>query len=513
MEKTGNQVFSQTPPPRTPIVRMENITKRFPGSVALEKVTVEFGEGEIHAVLGENGAGKSTLVKILAGIYTPDHGTIYYKGERVTIENPMKALSLGIAMVSQSPVLISRLTVAENLVLGMKQLGVFESPKKIRKYFEEVANKIGIKVDPEEEVWKLTYTQKQLVEIARALILRSKVIILDEALTYLPLEERRKFYKYLKEFTQQGGTVVLITHKLTEAFEVSNRITVLRRGKLVGTVKTGEVDIERVREMMFAERAKEITYERLMDGKPSEPVLEVKDLWVKNDYGTYALKGVSLTVNRGEVLGIAGIVGNGQAELVQAIMGLRNVERGTVLVNVKGRKYVMPDTKTLRELGVGYIPDEPLSHGVSIDFGLRENIAVMPGYTGAVINWSRLTQLAKKFIEEFSIVTPGAKTPLKFLSGGNLMKSLVARELDLSKHLLVAYNPTRGLDEVTSIKVRRVIKDKVVKENIGVLMVSEDLDEIFQVSDRIAVINEGKIVGLFEAKSADRSEVERLMVT
>ncbi len=173
----------------------------------------------------------------------------------------------------------------------------------------------------------------------------------------------------------------------------------------------------------------------------------------------------------------------------------------------------MPDTKTLRELGVGYIPDEPLSHGVSIDFGLRENIAVMPGYTGAVINWSRLTQLAKKFIEEFSIVTPGAKTPLKFLSGGNLMKSLVARELDLSKHLLVAYNPTRGLDEVTSIKVRRVIKDKVVKENIGVLMVSEDLDEIFQVSDRIAVINEGKIVGLFEAKSADRSEVERLMVT
>jgi len=512
VEKSSQRIFSSNPSPKTPIIKVDNIVKRFPGAVALENVTVEFYEGTIHAILGENGSGKSTLVKILSGIYTPDEGAIYYKGKKVTIDNPIKALSLGISMVSQSPVLIERLTVAENLMLGLKQLGVFASPKSVLKLFEEIMDKIGIKVDPEEDVWKLTYTQRQLVEIARALMLGSKVIILDEALTYLPLEERRKFYRYLLEFKSKGGLAILITHKIPEAFEVSDMITVLRRGKHIGTVKTSETNYDAVREMMFAERAKEITLERLMDGVPGETVLEVRDLWVKNDFGTYALRGISLEVKRGEVLGLAGIVGNGQVELAQALMGLRSVERGSIIVYANGRSYVKPATKTLREIGVGYIPDQPLSHGVSIDYGLRENIAVMPGYTGPFIKWGRLTKLAREFIEVLNIVTPSPKTPLKYLSGGNLMKSLVARELDLTKNALVAYNPTRGLDEVTSIKVRRMIKEKVVKDKIGVLLISEDLDEIFQVSDRIAVINEGKIVGLFDAKSASREEVEKLMV-
>ncbi|WP_440059324.1 ABC transporter ATP-binding protein [Thermogladius sp. 4427co] len=491
---------------------MRKITKRFPGSIALDNVSVDFYEGTIHAVLGENGAGKSTLVKILSGIYTPDEGAIYVKGKRVTIESPMKAISLGIAMVSQSPVLIDRLTVAENLILGLRKYGVFSSPKKVEKTFAEIAQKIGIKVDPNEEVWKLSYTQKQLVEISRALILNSKAIILDEALTYLPLEERRKFYKYLKEFVAGGGLVILITHKIPEAFEVASKITVLRRGKLVNTVDTNNITMDSVREMMFGERAKEISYERLMDGTPLEPILEVSDLWVKNDFGTYALKGVSFTVRRGEVLGIAGVIGNGQTELVQALFGLRPIERGSIRITVNGRTYVRPSTLQLRKLGAGYIPDQPLSHGVTIDYGMNENIAIIPGYTGPIINWARLEKLSKKFIEDLAIVTPGSKTPLKFLSGGNLMKTLVAREIDTAKNLLISFNPTRGLDEVTSVKVRKLIKEKVVRDKIGVLMVSEDLDEIFQVSDRIAVLNDGKIVGLFDAKTADRGEVERLMV-
>jgi len=493
------------------VLEVVNVTKRFPGVIALDRVNFELRRGEIHALLGENGAGKSTLVKILYGIYAPDEGEIYVEGKRVTISSPKEALRYGLALVSQTPQLIDRLTVAENIILGFTKYGLMSSTRKIYRRIIETAENLGIKIDPNVEVWKLSYTQKQLVEILRALLLGAKVLMLDEATTFLPLREKKRFYDFMRKFASWGGSVILITHKIIEALDVSDRITVLRLGKVVGTVRREKVTIDDIRRMMFAERAKEITYERLPTSIPEKEVaLEVKDLWVLGDHGAYAVKGIDLKVKAGEVVGIAGIAGNGQRELVQAIMGLRKVSKGKIFIY--GSDVTNKSTMKVRELGVGYIPDIPMRYGIAPDNNIEENIAMLPIMAKGIIRWSKMRSTAQKLIEEFKIVTPSTKTPVKLLSGGNLMKVLVSRELMIARKLLVAYNPTRALDEATAIMVRKIIKNKALRDRVGVLVVSEDLDEIFQVSDTIAVINSGKIVGVFPGEKAVRDEVERLMV-
>ncbi len=508
-----NDLFSSRSQNRfgEPVVVLKNITKRFPGVVALDKVSLDIRKGEIHALLGENGAGKSTLVKILYGIYAPDEGEIIIEGKRVTINDPREAINLGIVMVSQTPQLIDSLTVAENIMLALNKYGIFTPISKAINYIKKVGEEIGIKIDPKIEVWRLTYTQKQLVEILRATLLGAKVLLLDEAITYLPLEEKKKFYKFIKTFADKGGSVVLITHKIYEAMDIADRITVLRLGRVIGTVNKKDVTIDDVRKMMFGEKSAEITYERLPSSKPEEKIiLRVKDLWVKGDFGEYIVKGATLAVRAGEVVGIAGIAGNGQKELIEAIMGLRKVVKGKIFfeneeITNKGTAYV-------RRKGVGYIPDIPVRYGVSLDNTIEENIAIIPLFTGFIINWDKIRDLANKLINEYAITTPSSTTPVKFLSGGNIMKVLVSRELVAAKKLLIAYNPTRALDEVTAIKVRKIIKKKALEERVAVLFASEDLDEVFQLSDTILVMNSGKIVGRFEAEKARRGEIEKLMV-
>ncbi len=518
VETQTNKTFSQTENTsfqNETAVLAKNIVKRFPGVLALNKVNFEVRKGEVHALLGENGAGKSTLVKILYGIYIPDEGEVYVDGKRVSITSPIDAIKAGIALVSQTPQIIGRLTIAENIILGLSKYGLLSRVKNIEEFLVEGSKEIGIKIDPNMEVWKLSYTQKQLVELLRAVILGAKVIMLDEAITFLPLREKRRFYKFMRKFADQGGSVILITHKIPEAIEAADRITVLRRGRYVGTVNAKEVTVDDIRRMMFAERSAEITYERLPLSKPeNRVVLEVKDLWVLGDYGAYAVKGVSLQLRAGEVLGIAGVAGNGQLELIQSIMGLRKVSKGKILIeNGNGLKDMTnKGTGKVRSLGVGYIPDEPLKFGVSMENNIEENLAMLPLIAKGIIKWKEIRKLAEKLIDEFKIVTPSSRTPVKLLSGGNLMKVLVSRELTVSKKMLVAYNPTRALDEVTAIMVRRIIKQKVLNERTAVLMASEDLDEVFQVSDRIAVMNSGKIVGVFPAEEAKREEIEKLMV-
>ncbi len=502
--------FFSSSPPSTPIIRLEGITKRFPGVIALNNINLEIHKGTVHALLGENGAGKSTLVKILYGIYTPDEGRIYFDGKPATIASPIDAIRLGIVMVSQSPQIIDRLTIAENIILGLEEYGLFSPISFVKKKVREVAEKVGIKIDPDTEVWKLSYTQKQLVEITRALMLGAKVLLLDEAITYLPIEEKKKFYKFIREYADSGGTVILITHKIYEAMDVADYITVLRRGVNVGTVPVKSTTIEDIRKMMFGEKSKEITYERLPPGNPSDTILEVKDLWVQGDFGGFAVQGVNLTVRRGEIVGIAGVAGNGQKELIQAVMRLRPVSKGKILF--EGKDITHKSTYYMRTHGVGYIPDLPAKYGVSIENNMLENIAILPAFSGAVIKWNKIKEIALKLIKEFEIKTPSPETPVKFLSGGNIMKVLVSRELTAAKKLLVAYNPTRALDEATAIKVRKIIKEKVIKDGIGALIASEDLDEIFQISDTIVVMNAGKIVGVFPADKAKREEIEHLMV-
>jgi len=506
----NSKSFFSSPSTETPIIKLEGITKRFPGVIALDNINLEIHRGTVHALLGENGAGKSTLVKILYGIYTPDRGRIYVDGRPVRIASPMDAIRLGIVMVSQSPVIIDRLTVEENIVLGLEKFNMFAPIRRIREKIIEVSETVGVKIDPSTEVWKLSYTQKQLVEIVRGLLLGARVLLLDEAITYLPLEEKKKFYKFIRKFADEEGTVILITHKIPEAMDVADLITVLRRGRVVGTVPVKGTSIEEIRKMMFGEKSGEITYERLPPGNPSEVILEINDLWVRGDFGDYAVKGVSLKVRRGEVVGIAGVAGNGQKELIQAVMRLRPVEKGKIVydnVDITNKT-----THYLRLNGVGYIPDLPAKYGVSIENNILENIAIIPTFSREIINWKRIKSLAYKLIREFEIKTPSPETPVKFLSGGNIMKVLVSRELTAATKLLVAYNPTRALDEATAIRVRKIIKSKVINENVAALIASEDLDEIFQISDTIVVMNSGKIVGVFPADKAKREEVEHLMV-
>jgi len=495
------------------VLKVKNLTKRFPGVTALDNVNFELRYGEVHGLLGENGAGKSTLVKILYGIYTPDSGEIYIDGRKAVITSPIDALKYGLALVSQNPQLIDKLTIAENLILGLTKLGLMTPIRKIYGKLRELSEELGTEIDPNIEVWKLSYTQKQLVEILKALLLGAKVLMIDEAATLLPSNEKRRFYEFLRKFTLKGGSVILITHKISEALEVSDRVTVLRLGKVVGTVRPNEVSIDDVRMMMFGERIKEVSYyteEQIKVLVRNKVVLDVKDLWVLGDHGTYAVRGVSFKVHRGEILGIAGIAGNGQNELVQSIMGLRKVVRGRIIID--GHDVTNRDTAKVRKLGVGYIPDSPLKHGIAPDGSIEDNIAMLPCIAKGIVRWSYIRSLARKLISEYDIVTPSTKTPIKLLSGGNIMKVLVSRELSIARKLLIAYNPTRALDEATAIKVRKMIKRKAWEEGTSVLLVSEDLDEVLQLSDYVAVMNSGKFVSLIPKERIVREEVEKLMV-
>jgi ABC-type uncharacterized transport system ATPase subunit len=514
--QTRTPVFTQNPNPSNEIVlEAKNKVKKFPGVIALDRVSFNVRKGEILALLGENGAGKSTLVKILYGVYVPDEGEIIVDGRKVFITSPIEAIGLGISMVSQVPQIIGSLTVAENIILGLKKYGMISKISRVEKFIREESKKTGIEVDPNIEVWKLSYTQKQLVELLRSVILGAKVIMLDEAITFLPIQEKRRFYEFLRRFVKEGGSAILITHKIPEALEAADRITVLRRGKVVGTVDAKKTTLDEVRRMMFGERSAEIAYERLPPSTPTEEVVvDVKDLWVLGAHGEYAVKGVTLEVHAGEVFGIAGVAGNGQLELIQSVIGLRRPAKGSVLLKLNSKPIDVSKTGIgkVRSAGVGYIPDEPLKFGVSMENNIEENVAMLPAITNGVIRWGRIRKLAESLIKDFDIKTPSSKTKVKLLSGGNLMKVLVSRELMVSKKLLVAYNPTRALDEVTAIMVRRRIKEKALKDKLAVLMASEDLDEVLQVSDKIAVMNSGKIVGVFNAQEAKREEIEKLMV-
>lgn len=498
-----------------PIISVRNLWKDFPGVTALKNVSLDIYPGEVHAILGENGAGKSTLLKILYGIYVPDRGDIFFEGKRVVLTSPQDAVRNGLVLVSQVPQLVDSLTVAENLSLSLQQFSYVDSVKKVSKFLLEKGREHGVRIDPNVEAWKLSYTQKQLVEVLRALLLNARVIAFDEATTLLPHAEKGKLYDFMRLFKSKGGTILLVTHKIPEAVEVSDRITVLRKGEVVGTVKTSETTLEQVRYMMFGEKLTQlnsIEYERSSRG--SSEVLIVRDLWVKSDYDVYAVRGASFSVRRGEILGIAGIAGNGQLELIQALAGLRKAERGSIRLRINENEIDVTNkgSTLVRRLGIGYVPDEPVKKGVSLDNTIEENIAIHPKLSRSLINWGSVRNLTSKLVKEFSIVTPSTDARAKVLSGGNLMKVLVARELTVSKLALVAYNPTRGLDEVSSRYVRKLIVSKAVNEGMCAVIASEDLDEILEISDVVVVMNSGSIAGVFKS-GVSREDIEKAMVS
>ena len=496
-----------------PFLAARNVCKRFPGVLALDSVSLEIMQGEIHALLGENGSGKSTLAKIIAGIYTPDSGEIFVEGVRRDIASPEVAMELGIYYVSQSPLLIDDMSVAENVALALRKLKPLSRVSKIEELIKRWGSSIGVRLDPRSEVSRLSYTQKQLLEIFKAILSNARLLILDEATTLLPRAEKEIIYSYIRGLKNKGVSVVLITHKIAEAIEVADRVTVLKEGRKVATLDNKvKLDLDMVRKMMFGENSVDAGPVLYID-KDKEwggAVLELSGAVIPGVHKGQVIEIEELIVHRGEVVGVAGIAGNGQRELVEALAGLRRISRGRY--KLLGVDVTNKGAGLVRSLGVGVVVDTPLHYSMGGEASIEENMALGRRISRFKISWNSIREEVMAMMSGFRIAAPSPKALVNLLSGGNVMKVHLAKELSIARNLLIAHNPTRALDEAAARFVRSTMRSLAHGSGAAVLLVSEDLDEVLELSDRILVLSAGKIVGKFVRSDVKRSEIERLMV-
>ena len=489
-----------------------NITKRFPGVLANDQVDFSLRKGEIHALLGENGAGKSTLMNVIYGLYQPDEGEVYVDGERVRIDSPDDAIDYGIGMVHQHFMLVPVFTVAENIVLGAEVTkGPSLDMRSARREIRQLSQEFGLEVDPSAVIEDLPVGLQQRVEIIKALYRQARILVLDEPTAVLTPQEVEELFDIMRELTERGVSIIFITHKLKEVLAIADSITVMRRGKVVGTTTPSEID-ERGLAAMMVGRDVLLQIEKSA-ASPDGPVLEVRDLTVLDERDVPAVRDISFTVRAGEVLGIAGVQGNGQTQLVEALTGLRPTESGQILL--EGNRVPFRDPRYLIEHGVAHIPEDRQKHGLVLPYSIADNLVLCTYYqrpfsSGVQRNNRPIVKNALELIEEFDVRTPGPFVPAATLSGGNQQKVIVARELSRPIRLLIANQPTRGLD-VGSIEFihRRIIEQR--DEGIAVLLISAELDEITALSDRIAVMYHGEIVATMPTKEATRERLGLLM--
>ncbi len=494
------------------VIEMKGIGKSFPGVRANDDISLEIKQGEIHVLLGENGAGKSTLMNILYGLYTPDEGEIIVRGVPVKITNPNVAISLGIGMVHQHFMLVPPFTVAENIVLGSEpKKGLKLDLDKAIKDVEELSNKYELRVDPYAKVQDISVGMQQRVEILKTLYRGAEILILDEPTAVLTPQEIEELGIILKSLIKEGKSIILITHKLKEVMAMSDIVTIIRRGKVIDTLQTAETNIEELAEKMVGRKVN-LTVEK-PESKLGDSVLRVKGVKALDNRGLEALKGVSFEVKSGEILGVAGVDGNGQNELVQTITGLRKATEGELIIN--GMNITNKSPKEIIEAGVGYIPEDRHNRGLILNFSLSENAILGDHRSGAFrkkfgLDYKKIREYSKKLIKEFDIRTPNEKVFVKALSGGNQQKLIIAREFDREPALLVASQPTRGLDVGAIEYVHKRLLEQRDKGK-GILLVSLELDEIMSLSDRIAVMYDGGIVGIVDAKDATEIELGIMM--
>jgi len=494
------------------VVEMRGITKRFPGVVANDHIDFEVRAGEVHALLGENGAGKTTLMNVLYGLYQPDEGEIFIRGRKVTLRSPRDAIALGIGMVHQHFMLIPPLTVTENVVLGLRSSREpFLDTRRAGQRIAELSKRYGLQVDPQAQIWQLSVGEQQRVEIIKALYRGAEILILDEPTSVLTPPEVRELFAVLQRMAERGHAIIFITHKLHEVMSVSHRVTVLRDGRVVSTVETGQTDEKELARMMVG---REVLFR--LTKKPvqkGDVVLQVEDLEALSDRGLPALKGLSFSVRQGEVLGIAGVAGNGQRELAEVITGLRRATRGRVIIG--GKEMTNRSPGEIIAQGVSYIPEERMEVGLIMDFSVAENTILEtrrrpPFSDGWFLNPQAIERHAEELISDYDVRTPSKDVPVKQLSGGNLQKLILARELSRQPRLLIAAQPTRGLDVGATEYIRRRLMEQR-ERGTAILLISEELDEVLSLSDRIAVMYEGEIVGIVDAAEAEVEEIGLMM--
>ncbi len=494
------------------VIEMRNITKSFGAFKANDQINLQVKKGEIHALLGENGAGKSTLMNVLSGLLEPTSGEILMSGEVINITSPTKANQLGIGMVHQHFMLVDAFTVTENIVLGNEpsQFGMLNR-KEARAEILRVSEQYGLQVDPDAYVRDISVGMQQRVEILKTLYRGAEVLIFDEPTAVLTPQEIDELINIMHGLVKEGKSIILITHKLDEIKAVADRCTVIRRGKGIGTVDVADVSSQQLADMMVGREVSFKTDKKAAN--PQEIVLSVENLVVKENRGIEAVKNLSLEVRAGEILGIAGIDGNGQSELIQALTGLRKVESGHIYLG--GDEITNLRPRKITEAGVGHVPEDRHKYGLILEMTVAENIALQTYYQEpmsqmGVLNYGEINDHARDLIKEFDVRTVSEVVPAKALSGGNQQKAIIAREISRDPELLIVANPTRGLD-VGAIEFihKRIIEQR---DNFkAVLLVSFELEEILNVSDRIAVLHDGEIVGIVNANETSEQELGLLM--
>lgn len=494
------------------VLETKNITKTFPGVLANDQVSMYLDEGEILAILGENGAGKTTLLNIIYGLYNQDEGEIYINGELTTIDNPQDAINKGIGMVHQHFMLVPVFTVTENMILGaeVNTAGVLNL-KQAREKILDLSTAYGLEVNPDAIVEEIPVGMQQRVEILKALFRDARILILDEPTAVLTPQEIEELFQIMRELKSKGESIIFISHKLKEVMEIADRIMVMRRGAVVGETRPSETSQSDLANMMVGREV--LLRVEKQPAQPGDDVLRVEDLVIQNPGELHSLKHVSLTVRAGEILGIAGVQGNGQCELVEAITGLIPYNHGSIIINGKHMPPEKP--RVLFENGMGHIPEDRQKHGLVLPYPLTDNLVLCSYYKypfvkGLIRNEEAILENAEKLIESFDVRTPSALNLASNLSGGNQQKVIVARELSRDVKILIANQPTRGLD-VGSIEYIHQTLVEMRDKGMGILLVSAELDEIMSLSDRIAVMYEGEVVAVLDAKEATRAELGLLM--
>ena len=496
---------------QTPLLQMKGITKEFPGVIANDRVSFTVRSGEIHALLGENGAGKSTLMKILYGLYSPDEGEIQFMGEQIQISSPKLAVDAGIGMVHQHFMLIENMTALENVMLGLPQAKPpLLDVKDTRAKFNQLVKKYGLVVDPDMPVWQLSVGKQQWLEILKLLIRDVKLLILDEPTAVLTPAEAHQLFQTLDFLIEEGRSIIFITHKLDEVQEIADRITVLRDGKVVGSVdKEGTTSLQL--STMMVGRPVSLARKPRPKITEKEPVLVIEGLRCKNERGLEALKSIDLTLYSGEILGAAGVDGNGQHELAECIAGLRKATHGQIKIKGDLVTSVVNDPSNL-----GFIPEDRQKTGLILDFSVMENLILRtnsgsPHVQWGLIQWDQVQDTSEKLVKEFDVRTPGVLTPIGKLSGGNQQKVVLARETSSQPSVIIGSQPTRGLD-LGAVDSLHELLLRERKRGAAVMFISTELSEVMAVSDRIIVMFSGEIMGELDGEKANILQIGEMMM-